>query len=100
MDFLMKYDITQDEISEILKVNSKGIIKNIILNKNSVIEVIDYLLDLGVKNESIKDLFIYQIGIFHKSKQELAQAFEEYEMDSIVKSLNYDVNTVDLIEFE
>mgnify|MGYP006916221861 CR=1 FL=1 len=26
-------------------------------------------------------------------------SFDEYEMDSILKSMNYDVNTVDLIEF-
>ena len=44
-------------------------------------------------------LFINQIGFFHKTKKELVDAFDEYEIDSIVKSLNYDVNTFDMIEF-
>lgn len=100
MDFLMKYNITGEEIDQIVKFNTKGVIKNIVLNKKNVAEVVEYLIELGVKVESLRDLFIYQIGIFFKSKKELAQVFEEYEIDSIVKSLNYDVNTVDLIEFE
>ena len=47
----------------------------------------------------MRELFTYQIGIFHRTKGELEQVFEEYEIDSIVKSLNYDVNTIDMIEF-
>jgi len=100
MDFLMKYNITGEEIDQIVKYNSEGIIKNVVLNKKNVIEVLEYLTSLGVKVEALRDLFIYQIGIFFKTKKELVQVFEEYEIDSIVKSLNYDVNTVDLIEFE
>lgn len=100
MDFLMKYNITGDEVEKITEVNHKEVIKNIVLNKKRVMEVIDYLVDLGIKVESLRDLFIYQIGLFFRSKKEIVDAFEEYEMDSIVKALNYDVNTIDLIEFE
>ena len=64
MDFLMKYNITNEEIDKIMEFNTKGVIKNIIINKASVIEVVDYLIELGVKTESLRDLFIYQIGIF------------------------------------
>ncbi|MCQ2977091.1 MAG: hypothetical protein MJ232_03650, partial [archaeon] len=60
----------------------------------------DYLVELGVKVEAIKDLFLYQIGLFFRTLKEIKEAFDEYETESIVKSLNYDVNTVDLIEFE
>ena len=69
------------------------------MNKKNVRKVIDYLLELGVTKESIRELFIHQIGIFHRTKKELEQVFDEYEIDSIVKSINYDVNTVDMIEF-
>ena len=62
-------------------------------------KVIDYLLELGITKETLKELFIHQIGMFHRTKKELEQVFDEYEIDSIVKSLNYDVNTVDMIEF-
>jgi len=99
MEFLYKYDITADDIKDITLRNGEAIVKNIILNKDNVIKVIDYLLEVGVNRSVIKDLFIEQIGMFFRTKEEIADVFDEYEIDSIIKSLNYDVNTVDLIEF-
>ena len=99
MDFLQKYNLTDEDIEEITKRNGESIVKNIILNKDNVIKVIDYLLEVGVNDSVIKDLFVEQIGMFFRTKEEIADVFDEYEIDSIIKSLNYDVNTVDLIEF-
>ena len=99
MEFLYKYDITDEDIKLITERNGESIVKNIILNKDNVIKVIDYLLEVGVNKSVIRDLFIEQIGMFFRTKEEIVDVFDEYEMDSIIKSLNYDVNTVDLIEF-
>ncbi len=99
MDFLMNYGITEEDITEIINRNGEAIVKNIALNKDNVIKVVDYLLEVGVNNNVIKDLFVQQIGMFFRTKEEIADVFDEYELDSIIKSLNYDVNTVDLIEF-
>ena len=99
MEFLLEYDLTKEDIDEINNRNDEAIIKNIILNQKNVKEVIDYLLEVGINKEVIKDLFVEQIGMFFRTKEEIADVFDEYEMDSIIKSLNYDVNTVDLIEF-
>ena len=99
MDFLLKYDLTNDDIEEITNRNGESIIKNVILNKDNVMKVIDYLLEVGVDKMVIKDLFVQQIGMFFRTKEEISDVFDEYEIDSIIKSLNYDVNTVDLIEF-
>lgn len=99
MEFLYKYDITDEDIKEITERNGEAIVKNIALNKDNVVEVIDYLLEVGVNKNVIKDLFVEQIGMFFRTKEEIADVFDEYEIDSIIKSLNYDVNTVDLIEF-
>ena len=99
MEFLLEYDLTNDEIEEIVNRNDSAIINNVILNQKNVKEVIDYLLEVGINKEVIKDLFVEQIGMFFRSKEEIADTFDEYEIDSIIKSLNYDVNTVDLIEF-
>ena len=99
MDFLLKYNLTNEDIDEIIKRNNEAIIKNVTLNKDNVIKVIDYLLEVGVNETVIKDLFVEQIGMFFRTKEEIADVFDEYEIDSIIKSLNYDVNTVDLIEF-
>lgn len=99
MEFLTKYNITSEEIEQIEKMNSENTLKNIKMNLRNVNAIIDYLIDLGITTETLKDLFIYQIGMFFKTKLEIEQVFDEYEIDSIVKSLNYDVNTLDLIEF-
>ena len=99
MDFLLKYNLTNEDIEEIVSRNNEAIIKNVTLNKDNVIKVIDYLLEVGVNETVIKDLFVEQIGMFFRTKEEIADVFDEYEIDSIIKSLNYDVNTVDLIEF-
>ena len=99
MDFLFEYGLNVDDIELIKKENTAPVLKNIEMNKKNVKKVVDYLLELGVTKETIKDLFIHQIGIFHRTKKELEQVFDEYEIDSIVKSLNYDVNTVDMIDF-
>ena len=99
MDFLLEYELTNEDIDLIKSNNTETVLKNVEMNKKNVIKVIDYLLELGVTKEKLKELFIHQIGIFHRTKKELEQVFDEYEIDSIVKSLNYDVNTVDMIEF-
>ena len=99
MEFLLNYGLTDEDILEITNRNGESIIKNIELNKENVIKVIDYLLEVGLDKNVIKDLFVQQIGMFFRTKEEIADVFDEYEIDSIIKSLNYDVNTVDLIEF-
>ena len=99
MDFLLEYELTNEDVDLIKSNNTETVLKNVEMNKKNVRKVIDYLLELGVTKESIRELFIHQIGIFHRTKKELEQVFDEYEIDSIVKSINYDVNTVDMIEF-
>ena len=92
MDFLLEYELTNEDIDLIKSNNTETVLKNVEMNKKNVRKVIDYLLELGVTKESIRELFIHQIGIFHRTKKELEQVFDEYEIDSIVKSINYDVN--------
>lgn len=99
MDFLLDYGYSNDDIDEIMQHNDEGIIRNIVLNRNNVCKVINYLKEIGITLPIIKELFVYQIGMFFRTKDEIQSVFDEYEMDSIIKSLNYDVNTVDLIEF-
>ena len=99
MEFLMDYGLTKEDVEEIIRNNDQTVLSNIVLNKNNVRSVIKYLGELGVSKTTVKELFIYQIGFFFRTKSEIESVFDEYEMDSILKSLAYDVNTVDLIEF-
>ena len=99
MDFLLDCGFTETDVEDIIDSNDSAVLYNVVLNKENVVEVINYLKEIGVTSDAIKDLFVHQIGMFYRTKEEIKRAFDEYEMESIVKSLNYDVNTVDLIEF-
>ena len=99
MDFLLDLGLSKEDIEEIVARNDQGILYNVSLNKKNVIEIVKYFKEIGVSDSSIKDLFTLQIGIFHRTKDEIVSVFDEYELESIIKSLNYDVNTIDLIEF-
>ena len=99
MEFLLELGLTQEDIAEIKKNNDDAILKNLVLNKKNVMDIVRYFKEIGISDVSIKELFVLQIGMFHRTKDEIISVFDEYEIDSIIKSLNYDVNTVDLIEF-
>lgn len=99
MKFLLDYGYSLEDINEILNHNDESVIRNIELNEANVRRIVDYLKKIGINASEIKELFIYQIGLFFRTKEEIQNVFDEYEMDSIIKSINYDVNTVDMIEF-
>ncbi len=99
MEFLLDCKLNNQDIIDIVNNNSEEVINNIKLSKNNCIEVINYLYDIGITKETIYQLFMRQIGIFHRTKKEIEQVFDEYEIESIVNSLNFDVNTIDMIEF-
>ena len=99
MDVLLQYGLTNEDLEDIKVRYDDAIIKNVVLNQQNVKEVIAYLLEVGVNEGVIKELFLEQIGMFFRTREEIQDVFDEYEIDSIIKSLNYDVNTVDLIEF-
>ncbi len=99
MEFLLKLGLSNQDIEEIKNHNDEAVLKNVVLNQENVKQIVNYFREIGVSEEAIKDLFVLQIGMFHRTKEEIESVFDEYELESIIKSLNYDVNTVDLIEF-
>lgn len=99
MDFLKQLGYTEQDINDIKDYNYDYILDNIIINKEKVEDIIEYLLSIGIERNTIKEIFMYQVGLFFKAKEEIKTSFDEYEIDSIVKSLNYDVNNIELIDF-
>ena len=99
MEFLKEQGFTDKDIKDIVDNNYENLLENVKLNHENVQSIIDYLLGIGLERETIKELFMYQIGLFFKTKEEIQTSFDEYEIDSIVKSLNFDVDNVELIDF-
>ena len=99
MEYLKNLGFSENDISDIKNNNYSNIIDNLELNKNNIIEIVGYLFEIGLEKSTIKDIFVEQINLFFKTKDEIKGSFDEYEIDSIVKSLNFDVNNIELIDF-
>ena len=99
MDFLKNFGFTDLDINEIISYNYLYVIENLNLNEDNVSAIIRYLLKIGIEKDNIKEIFMYQVSLFFKTLHEIEISFDEYEIDSIVKSLNFDANNVELIDF-
>ena len=99
MEFLLDLGFSEYDIEEILKYNYPYIIENLELNKENIIDILKYLFEIGIEKTTIREIMMYQMSLLFKTKEEIQKSFDEYELDSIVKSLNYDANNVELIDF-
>lgn len=99
MNYLLDLGFSENDVEQIEKFNYPYIMENLMVNKENIINIIKYLLEIGIEKTTIKEIMIYQVSLFFKTKEEIQTSFDEYEMDSIVKSLNYDANNVELIDF-
>ena len=99
MNYLLDLGFSENDIEQVEKFNYPYIMENLMVNKENIINIIKYLLEIGIEKTTIKEIMIYQVSLFFKTKEEIQTSFDEYEMDSIVKSLNYDANNVELIDF-
>ena len=99
MEYLKELGFSDFDISDIKNNNYPYIIDNLELNQSNVIDIVRYLFKIGLEKGTIKEIFMYQVGLLFKTKDEIEISFDEYEIDSIVKSLNFDANNVELIDF-
>ena len=99
MEYLKDVGFSEVDIKDILNSNASNIIKNLELNKDNIIKIVKYLFEIGIEKTTIKEIFVEQVNLFFKTKDEISKSFDEYEIDSIVKSLNFDVNNIELIDF-
>ena len=99
MEFLEDLGFSEYDRDLIKKYNYPYILENLELNKDNVIDILKYLFEIGIEKTTIREIMMYQISLLFKTKDEIQKSFDEYELDSIVKSLNYDANNVELIDF-
>ena len=99
MEYLKDFGFSESDITDIKNSNDSNIIENLELNKNNIIEIVRYLFEIELERATIKDIFMEQVNLFFKTKNEIKMSFDAYEIDSIVKSLNFDANNIELIDF-
>lgn len=91
MDFLNKYDITEEEINIIKNNNYENTINTIIYNKENVCEVIDYLLSIGIEKPTLAQMLSDRLDLFIKGVDEVKTAFEKFNVENMVIIINDDI---------
>lgn len=95
MDYFKNYGLTDEDIEEIEEFLSDDDINNYYISELKVIEILDYLRSIGIKN--IKDILKYKSNIFYESVNNIKKNIKK---DPIIISLiNEDIQNFDRIGY-
>lgn len=97
MDFLKKYELTDEDITIIKNNNYENIINLIIYNKNNVCEVIDYLLSIGIETATLAQILSDRLDLFMKPVDNIRSSFDKYNIESLVTIINDDIANLKFI---
>ena len=100
MDFLKKYNISDDDINIIINNNYDNIINTIIFNKDSVCEVIDYLLSIGIEEPTLAQMLSDRLDLFMKSVDEVRDAFDMFNIENMVTIVNDDIANLKFLNYK
>lgn len=97
MDFLKKYDLTDEDMNIIINNNYEDVINVILYNKNNVCSVIDYLLSIGIEVPTLAQMLSDRLDLFLKSPDEIKASFEKYNLSNLVTIINDDIANLKFI---
>ena len=100
MDFLKNYNLSDDDINIIKNNNYESIINTIIFNKKYVVEVIDYLISIGIETPTLAQMLSDRLDIFMKSVDDVRDAFERYNLSNMVTIINDDIANLKFLNFK
>ena len=95
MKFLLDKGISQEVIDKLRIKYDESILDIVDLEEGNVVEVIDYLKSIGVKD--IETLLIYNISIFTTEVDEIKAAFEKQNIPAFVDEINDDITIIDML---
>lgn len=97
MDFLKKYNLTDEDITIIKNNNYENVINIIIYNKNNVCDVIDYLLSIGIDVSTISQMLSDRLDLFLKSVDDIKTSFDKFNIGNMVTIINDDIANLKFI---
>ena len=97
MDFLKKYELTDEDINVIKNNNYENIINVIIYNKNNVCEIIDYLLSIGIEVPTLAQMLSDRLDLFIQPIDDIKEAFDKFNVDNLVTIINDDIANLKFI---
>ena len=97
MDFLKKYELSDEDINIIKNKNYENIINVIIYNKNNVCEIIDYLLSIGIEVPTLAQMLSDRLDLFVQPIDDIKEAFDKFNVDNLVTIINDDIANLKFI---
>lgn len=95
MDYFKKYGLNDEEIDDIKNYIDNDDVNNYYVNELDVIEILDYLISIGIDN--IKDILKYKANIFYEKLDNIKKSFDNRK--NIVKLINEDITNFELIGY-
>ena len=95
MDYFKKYGLNEEDIKELENYIDDDDINNYYVNELEIIDILDYLMEMGIKN--IKDILKYKTNIFYEKLDNIKKSFENRK--DIVKLINEDITNFELIGY-
>ena len=95
MDYLTKYNLTNEDIKDIINSIDEDDKLELELNEERVSSIIDYFLSLGLTN--IKDIIITKPNLFYDDINSIKMRIEKYSNTNIIELLKEDPINFDLI---
>ncbi len=95
MDYFKKYGLNDEDIKEIEEYIEDDDINNYYVNELEIIEILDYLNEIGLEN--LKDILKYKTNIFYGKINNIKKSFEDRK--DIVKLINEDITNFELIGY-
>ena len=95
LSYLKEYNITDDQIKDIINTYDNSLLKNLNFSKKNVTEIIKYLIEFGV--EDIYNVIKYRIDLFFLPLSLVKQNFTKLDKSMLVYLLNNSID--DLINY-
>ena len=95
LSYLKEYDLTEDQIMDIINTYDNDLLKNLNFSKKNVKEIINYLTDFGVKD--IYNVIKKRIDLFFLPLSLVKQNFTKLDKNMLVYLLNNSID--DLINY-
>ena len=95
MNYLTKYNLTNEDIKDIINSIDDDDKLELELNEERVSSIIDYFLSIGLTN--IKDIIITKPNLFYDDINSIKMRIEKYSNTNIIELLKEDPINFDLI---
>lgn len=95
MQFLIENGFKKSTIEKLQEKYDESILDVVSLEEENVIEVINYLKQIGIQN--IEDLMIYQVELFTKDIDKIKNHFDKPNQYQMVEKINEDVMNIDKV---